>query len=114
KVAKTYLAWVHGQPHTEPQRWVDRLRKLPGQPQTEVVTSSDPDDPSASQEAITEMRVLRQQADSALLELQPLTGRMHQLRVQCAHRGNPILGDTLYGSTPSWPGDPAASEAAVP
>lgn len=34
---------------------------------------------------------------SALLELTPLTGRTHQLRAQCAHRGIPIHGDTLYG-----------------
>lgn len=102
KVTKTYLAWVHGQPHAEPQRWVDWLRKLPGQPRTEVVAPSVPDDPSSGQEAITEVRMLRQQADSALLELQPLTGRMHQLRVQCAHRGHPILGDSLYGSSETW------------
>lgn len=113
KVAKTYLAWVQGQPGIEPQPWVDRLRKLPGQPQTEVVTSSDPDEPPAGQEAITAVRVLRQQADSGLLELQPLTGRMHQLRVQCAHRGYPILGDTLYGSTASWSGAPAAHEPSL-
>jgi len=113
KVTKTYLAWVHGQPHAEPQRWVDRLRKLPGQPRTEVVTGNHPDDPSAGQEAITAMRVLRQQADSALLELQPLTGRMHQLRVQCAHRGYPILGDTLYGSTQSWASEPATVETPI-
>jgi 23S rRNA pseudouridine1911/1915/1917 synthase len=30
----------------------------------------------------------------------PLTGRMHQLRLQAAARGMPILGDTLYGGRP--------------
>ena len=33
----------------------------------------------------------------SLIELQPLTGRTHQLRVQCAARGFPILGDKTYG-----------------
>ena len=33
----------------------------------------------------------------SLIELQPLTGRTHQLRVQCAARGFPILGDRTYG-----------------
>ena len=33
----------------------------------------------------------------SLIELQPLTGRTHQLRVQCATRGFPILGDKTYG-----------------
>ena len=31
------------------------------------------------------------------LQLEPLTGRTHQLRVHCAHMGWPILGDTIYG-----------------
>jgi tRNA pseudouridine32 synthase/23S rRNA pseudouridine746 synthase len=34
----------------------------------------------------------------AWLALAPLTGRTHQLRVHCAARGWPILGDTIYGS----------------
>lgn len=37
----------------------------------------------------------------ALLELQPLTGRTHQLRLHCAHMGCPILGDPQYPSAPS-------------
>ncbi len=32
------------------------------------------------------------------LELRPLTGRTHQLRVHCAHEGFPILGDPQYGA----------------
>jgi 23S rRNA-/tRNA-specific pseudouridylate synthase len=35
-----------------------------------------------------------------LVELEPLTGRMHQLRVQAANRGLPVVGDTLYGGLP--------------
>jgi tRNA pseudouridine32 synthase/23S rRNA pseudouridine746 synthase len=34
----------------------------------------------------------------AWLELEPLTGRTHQLRVHCAAQGWPILGDSVYGS----------------
>jgi 23S rRNA-/tRNA-specific pseudouridylate synthase len=34
---------------------------------------------------------------SSLLELRPITGRTHQLRIQCAHRGMPIIGDATYG-----------------
>ncbi len=33
----------------------------------------------------------------SLIQLEPLTGRTHQLRVQCAHHGFPILGDKTYG-----------------
>jgi tRNA pseudouridine65 synthase len=32
-----------------------------------------------------------------LIELTPRTGRSHQLRVQCAHRRLPIVGDATYG-----------------
>ena len=35
-----------------------------------------------------------------LLELSPHTGRMHQLRVQAAARGMPVVGDALYGGPP--------------
>ncbi len=35
-----------------------------------------------------------------LLELTPLTGRTHQLRIHCAHVGSGIVGDSLYGSNP--------------
>ena len=34
----------------------------------------------------------------SLLRLNPLTGRTHQLRVQCAKRKFPIIGDTTYGN----------------
>jgi tRNA pseudouridine32 synthase/23S rRNA pseudouridine746 synthase len=44
------------------------------------------------------------------LELTPLTGRTHQLRVHCAAQGWPILGDSVYGSAPRSGGpDPAAT-----
>jgi 23S rRNA-/tRNA-specific pseudouridylate synthase len=33
-----------------------------------------------------------------LLEIQLETGRTHQIRIQCASRGHPLLGDELYGS----------------
>src|SRR5262249_6226973 len=42
-----------------------------------------------------------------LLEVRPQTGRMHQIRVQAAERGHPVLGDILYGAKQSF-GQPAA------
>jgi tRNA pseudouridine32 synthase / 23S rRNA pseudouridine746 synthase len=38
--------------------------------------------------------------DISWLALEPLTGRTHQLRVHCAAMGWPIIGDSVYGSTP--------------
>ena len=37
----------------------------------------------------------------SLLELNPITGRTHQLRVHCAHVGAPILGEPQYGTEAS-------------
>ena len=37
--------------------------------------------------------------NTSLLELEPITGRTHQLRVHLSEIGHPILGDTLYGGT---------------
>jgi 23S rRNA pseudouridine1911/1915/1917 synthase len=48
--------------------------------------------------ARTHYQVKARHAGLILLELRPQTGRKHQLRVQLAHRGFPILGDAKYGS----------------
>ena len=47
--------------------------------------------------AQTRWRVLGRAAGVAWLELSPLTGRTHQLRVHCAASGWPIVGDQVYG-----------------
>ena len=38
--------------------------------------------------------------DQTRVELEPLTGRSHQLRVHMRAIGHPIVGDTLYADTP--------------
>lgn len=47
--------------------------------------------------AVTNYRVLAKNETTTLLELQPVTGRTHQLRVHCSHLGFPIVGDPQYG-----------------
>ncbi len=53
----------------------------------------------------TAWRVLEDRGTTALVELTPGTGRMHQLRVHLAHLGTPLLGDPLYdaGRAPDTP-----------
>lgn len=51
--------------------------------------------------AQTRYRLLRTDGQLSLLELQPLTGRTHQLRIHCAHFGFPILGDPQYHTNAS-------------
>lgn len=55
-----------------------------------------PDHPDA-ETAKTRYRTLAANAEAALVELSPETGRMHQLRVHLAHLGRPIAGDARYG-----------------
>lgn len=53
--------------------------------------------------ARTRYRTVKRSKQASLLELEPFTGRTHQLRVHCAFIGHPILGDAKYGSKSSFP-----------
>ncbi|HEX3147841.1 MAG TPA: RluA family pseudouridine synthase [Gemmataceae bacterium] len=101
-VTKVYWALVEGVIADESGEWRDYLRKVPDQPRSEVVQP----DTEAAKEAITLFKVLHRDADASLVELTPKTGRMHQLRIQAATRGHPVVGDALYGSTREF-GPPA-------
>ena len=51
-------------------------------------------------------RVVEPLADAALVEVEPLTGRMHQIRVHLAAIGHGVLGDRKYGLHPPRAGVP--------
>jgi tRNA pseudouridine32 synthase/23S rRNA pseudouridine746 synthase len=57
----------------------------------------------------TRWRLLQAHGRCSRLELQPLTGRSHQLRVHLQAIGHPILGDPLYGPLASALDDPLGS-----
>jgi RluA family pseudouridine synthase len=44
----------------------------------------------------SELKLLARGESAALVQLEPITGRTHQLRVHCAHMGWPMLGDPWY------------------
>jgi RluA family pseudouridine synthase len=102
-VRKTYFALVEGTMEPATGTWVDYLRKIPDQALAEVVESSHPD----AREAVLHYRVACREVGATLLEIRLETGRMHQIRVQAASRGFPILGDAQYGATTSF-GPPEA------
>ena len=49
--------------------------------------------------ALTHYKVIEYFKDAALLELSPITGRTHQIRVHCAAIGHPLIGDAVYGTS---------------
>lgn len=104
QVVKTYLALlqlpevgpaplVHGEVFT----WRDIIRKVPDEPRAELVTAG----AEGGREAVTAGRVVALDDGVARVEFVPETGRMHQLRLQAAARGMPVLGDLPYGGRPS-------------
>jgi len=95
RVTKVYWGLVEGTVAEDVGEWRDFVRKVGDEARGEVVAP----DAEGAKEAITAYRVLRRDADLTLLELIPRTGCMHQLRIQSAARGHPVMGDVLYGST---------------
>jgi tRNA pseudouridine32 synthase/23S rRNA pseudouridine746 synthase len=53
--------------------------------------------------SLTRYRLLLQESDRSRVELEPVTGRTHQLRLHLSSLGHPILGDALYGDESSAP-----------
>ena len=93
-VRKVYWALVGGAVAPAAGTWEDWVRKVPDEARAERVAAGDP---GAKQATLT-YTVVEPRPGGTLVELVPLTGRMHQLRVQTAGRGHPVLGDELYGS----------------
>lgn len=94
-VEKTYWAVVAGRPVPVEGRIDLPLRRLGG-PRGEHTIPTDRSDKEGVH-AITDYRTLDHAARKlAWLELQPLTGRTHQLRVHCVAIRAPILGDVKY------------------
>lgn len=93
-VRKVYWACVAGHIAGAEGTWSDWVRKVPDQPRAELVP---PDHPEA-REAVLHYRTLGVFEWGTWLEIELETGRMHQVRLQAASRGHPVLGDALYGS----------------
>jgi 23S rRNA pseudouridine1911/1915/1917 synthase len=94
-VAKIYWALVEGDVAEEAGEWRDFIRKIEDQSRAELVEERT----EKAREAITRYRVMKRLEGETILELAPRSGRMHQLRIQAAERGYPVVGDALYGST---------------
>jgi 23S rRNA-/tRNA-specific pseudouridylate synthase len=94
QVRKIYQALVFGAPRQPLEVWRDVLvvEKHGGKIRTTTGSGHVP-----AESRMTVVRTGRQESKVTLLRLEPRTGRSHQLRVQCAKRNLPIVGDQTYG-----------------
>lgn len=93
EVKKTYWAVVRNRPANISGTLVHWLVK---NPKTNVVTPHNTEVPG-SQRAELSYRLLGELGGYYLIEVYPLTGRSHQIRVQLSTLGCPIVGDNKYG-----------------
>ena len=93
-VSKTYLAIVKGTPPRKQDSWRDCLKVVRQRGSLRTVVSL------GRANALCDVKVLERSSgppDRAMISLNPTTGKTHQLRVQCASRHIPIVGDGTYG-----------------
>ena len=83
KIHKTYLAIIYG----EVPENINLLK--------DDLISYD-NNKKIVQKAISHLKILKSNGQYSLLELNPITGRKHQLRKQLYNIGNPIIGDNKY------------------
>ena len=94
RVKKTYLAVGVGRPRNRSFAWKDRLVR--GREEGKVRVRVGGNGVQAQTDG-RELEFRRDPLPLTLLELKPHTGRTHQIRVQAAKHGLPILGDRNYG-----------------
>lgn len=94
QVHKVYQALVFGRPQKNFEHWHDQLavQKKGAQIRTATVGNI------PAQTAFQLLKHTQRNFSTSLVRLEPRTGRSHQLRVQCAKRQLPIVGDQTYGN----------------
>ncbi len=90
KTSKTYKAIVSGVV-TEDEGTIDQALRTDWYNRPKQMI-----DNCLGREAVTQWRALERGENSTLMELKPITGRSHQLRVHMQWLGHPIIGDEFY------------------
>jgi len=107
-VEKTYWAIVEGDVEPPAGQLNDYVRKDERHRRMHIASEQTP----GAQAAELSYQVIggrqgtvrmRGHHESTLLEVRPLTGRKHQIRLQLSHAGFPVLGDRKYGSSRPFP-----------
>ena len=94
---KYYYAAVYVHMDRDQDRLTDYMEKEERSNLSKIVVQTSP----AAKKAVLDYAVEATEEKMQLLRIHLLTGRHHQIRVQLAHRGCPLLGDNKYGSADS-------------
>jgi len=99
RVTKRYLALVAGTPQDDAGEIRSLLARRRATNRMVSVTRG-------GKPALTRYRVVERFAGAALVDVEILTGRSHQIRIHFAEAGHPLLGDTAYGGPGAREGVP--------
>jgi 23S rRNA pseudouridine1911/1915/1917 synthase len=98
-VSKIYHAWVEGIVSDNEKTLVNFLKHDENQNYAEVFDV----EKSGADRAELSFELIKTEGNFSLLKITLKTGRHHQIRAQLSHYGNPIVGDSKYGSTTRLP-----------
>jgi 23S rRNA pseudouridine1911/1915/1917 synthase len=100
EVRKVYWACLERPPEPAAGELVDWVYRIPDHSRVEIAAAG----MEGAKRAVLSYRVLERRQGLALVEIVLQTGRMHQIRIQFASRGCPVVGDAQYGAATEFAG----------